>query len=105
MLLLSSASFIWVNDEEDWEEEEVITEVDRVNDPAFPMEWCIAELNILTSILFSSEFFSEPTTVASCRAEVDKWVIDDVASFKDLLNGAFCDSWDGVCDLCNGYAI
>ena len=90
-----------------WEEQDkeqlqdVITEADRVNDEVFRPEWPITDLNVLTSIRFSSKFLSEPTIVASCRAEVDKWVIDEVASFKDLLKGALCDCEDVTCDLCN----
>ena len=89
-------------EENDKEElEDVITEADRVNDAVFRAEWPITDLNVLTSILFSSKFLSEPTIVASCRVEVDKWVIDEVASFKDLLKGALCVCEDVTCDLCN----
>ena len=91
-------------EENDKEElEDVITEADRVNDAVFRAEWPITDLNVLTSIRFSSEFLSEPPIVASCLAEVDKWVIDEVASFKDLLKGAFCDCEDVTCSLCNSY--
>ena len=99
---ISSSKLFWEESVKE-ELEDVITEADRVNDEAFPAEWPIADLNVLTSILFSSKFLSEPTIVASCRVEVDKWVIDEVASFKDLLKGALCDCEDVTCSLCNSY--
>lgn len=80
-LLFSSLLF---SDEHDKEEEEidVITEEGRVTEFGFVLG-PLAELCILTSILFSSECLSP--TVVSCLVVVDKCAMDPVASPNDLL--------------------
>ena len=82
-LLFSPLLFSDEHDKEEWEEDiDVITEEGRVIESGFVIG-PLAELCILTSILFSSECLSP--TVVSCLVVVDKCAIEPVASPNDLL--------------------
>ena len=82
-LLFSSLLYSEQHDKEEWEEDiDVITEEVRIIESGFVIG-PLAELCILTSILFSSECLSP--TVLSCLVVVDKCAIDPVASPNDLL--------------------